>query len=845
MHPHKRKRPCRNGQRCRKRECDFLHPIMRPNACPSKERCRRWRCPKWHPKRRPDDCSFGEQCYNGACKRVHPPERQVCPTGLECKEFECQLGHPPTRATRCDEGSACDNFFCESLHPDDWDPCEQGGNCEDPRCPHTNHPANRILHVEERADGPKPRDNGSLRFKSIEQRQIERAQAPLPIFAVKDEFCQRLQRDRLLIVKAETGSGKSTQLPQYAAEFFGGLVVCTQPRVIAAISLARRVADEYDGTSVGYSVGYRVGHANVGRDKNRVPGTDILYMTDGTFIQESQRGPQMDDIRVLIIDEAHERSLNTDLVMGIAKGLLESRQKDFYVVISSATIDVNKFLEFFERTNEKPLQVPGRVYPVTVEYIPKLQQTGRKFRVRESIEERVVSTILQRYDQHQGNIVAFFSGQREIENAIELFQRKAPNNCTALPLYSSLSPEEQDLVLKFDEGPNKENRMVVFCTNIAETSLTIKGVSLVIDSGKVNEGVFDYENRLNMIEATQISGAAAEQRRGRAGRTIEGHCVRLYDEDELILPDTQPQILRSSLDLVVLQLISLGLNSHEFPFMDPPKEDHIEASLDLLKQLSCVDDTGKNTLKGELFAKLGIDPRNSAFLLDTYLEHEPILELVAIIVAISIAPGSVFSITGETKEEKENGRDRIANNARRYNSDVFYSVSVYKDWRDAGALDPETRACRTCPKVYKKEYSCGPCRAAYSTTHLLNNKVLNYVENMSTELVTTMKDPVWRLEPSTLSDANESDIIGANFYKNFPERYGRLEESSITNKHAVMIQTKFRAAISDLSTFYQRKTDHCYFIATSMTKIPGDKYKIDRLHPFRAPNDSPQDDVTE
>jgi HrpA-like RNA helicase len=203
--------------------------------------------------------------------------------------------------------------------------------------------------------------------------------------------------------------------------------------VIAAISLARRVANEYDGASVGQSIGYRVGHSSVGKDKNRVPGTDIVFMTDGTFIQESQLDSQMSDVRVLIIDEAHERSLCTDIVIGIAKRLLNTRPNNFYVVISSATIDPARFLAFFQRTDAKPLIVQGRVYPVEVDYIPKL---------KDSIEQHAVSTILNLYNQHQGHSLVFLPGQREIENAMELFNRKKPDNCVVLPLYSALSPEE-------------------------------------------------------------------------------------------------------------------------------------------------------------------------------------------------------------------------------------------------------------------------------------------------------------------------------------------------------------------------------------------------------------------
>jgi HrpA-like RNA helicase len=180
--------------------------------------------------------------------------------------------------------------------------------------------------------------------------------------------------------------------------------------------------------------------------------------------------------------------------------------------------------------------------------------------------------------------------------------------------------------------------MIVFCTNIAETSLTIKNTRLVIDSGLANEAYFDHKNRLTVIETVRISQASADQRKGRAGRTAPEHCVRLYDEDELIRPNIKPEILRSSLDLVILQVIRLKLNPTEFLFMDPPDEALIQTSLDLLKDLSYIDTNHVITQRGELAAKLGLDPRYSAFLIDTYLEHSPILELTATIVAVLVAP---------------------------------------------------------------------------------------------------------------------------------------------------------------------------------------------------------------
>ena len=256
-------------------------------------------------------------------------------------------------------------------------------------------------------------------------------------------FCRRLEKERVLVVTAETGSGKSTQLLQYAAEYFGGLVVCTQPRVIAAIFLACRVVDEYDEILVGRSVGYRVGYATVGKDNNQVPGTDILFMTDGALIYENQDNCLLRDVRVLIIDEPHERSVHTDIVISIAKILLRTRPTDFYVVISSATVDPSKFLDFFQLSDASLLSIPGRLYDVSMDYIPNSC---------DSIVEHAVSTLLDLYDKHQGHTLVFLPGLPEIRQAITLFNRQIPNNFVALPLYSALSLEEQNQVLQFDEG---------------------------------------------------------------------------------------------------------------------------------------------------------------------------------------------------------------------------------------------------------------------------------------------------------------------------------------------------------------------------------------------------------
>ncbi|CAF5206949.1 unnamed protein product, partial [Rotaria magnacalcarata] len=263
-----------------------------------------------------------------------------------------------------------------------------------------------MFYLQQNTTSEKSQKEASPRLKSIEQRNIERGQTQLPILAAKDEFCRRLKAERLLVVRAATGSGKSTQLPQYAAEYFGGLVVCTQPRVVAAVSLARRVANEYDGISVGKSVGYRVGRTSIGKNQSQVPGTDIIFMTDSALIHESQEDRQLSNIKVLIIDEAHERSLNTDIVIGLSKILLSVRKTDFYVVIASATIDPSKFLDYFKRSPDQVLDVPGRVYDISVDSLPKPDDLTEG--------EHAVSALLQSYDKYQGHSLVFLPGQREI-----------------------------------------------------------------------------------------------------------------------------------------------------------------------------------------------------------------------------------------------------------------------------------------------------------------------------------------------------------------------------------------------------------------------------------------------
>ena len=637
----------------------------------------------------------------------------------------------------------------------------------------------------------------------------DRQQAQLSVLRYQAEFCRRLKQERVLVVTAETGSGKSTQLPQYAAEHFGSLVVCTQPRVVAALSLARRVAEEYDGKSVGESVGYQVGNAN------RVSGTDIMFMTDAALIRESQRDPALTRVRVLIIDEAHERSLNTDIVLGMSKLLLKQRPDDFYVVIASATIDPARFLQFFDRSRNAPLIVEGRVFSIKCINMPI------------SSDSQVVSTVAELYPKHEGHTLVFLPGQAEIDRALRQFKSRLSNDCVVFPLYGSQTPEDQEKVMKFNE-PSK--RMVVFCTNVAETSLTIPNVRLVIDSGWAKEARYDVQRRITVIETVRISRSSADQRRGRAGRTADGHCVRLYDESELKRPSIEPEILRSSLDLVLLQLIRLNLDPNTFPFLDQPAKTTIRHSLDLLTKLQCVD-AHRITKRGELFTELGFDPRLSAFILDVYMEYETLLELAAGIVAILSAPGTVFYMGGSNREAKQEAKAGVALRAHSHKSDLIHLYSVYNAWKNAGTTARQGK-CSACTKQAKWCI----CRVKHSNENGLNNKILQNVDASIETIIKHMKEARW-LRPANEMPKDTNEIIGVRLAQLFPEQCGYLLVPQLPAEGVRLIASDIRALIKDTSVFMQRLHgdsehelyQHC--VAMTITQLPSGKYIVDRLHP--------------
>ena len=812
-HPPKRKAKCSYGSRCKVSNCKFVHPKTRVKECYLCAKCKKWDCPNIHPRTRDRPCPDKENCTNLTCLYLHPPERAklLCLLGVDCHDISCKLNHPFGRPPVCDQPDTCPNFNCTYLHQLEWNPCKTGDECEESQSSKVNSSEYSITVQQ------KNQKTRKKYLKSVEQRIKDRQKIRLPILSCQEEFCRRLEHERILIVTAETGSGKSTQLPQYAAEHFGSLVVCTQPRVVAALSLARRVAEEYDGKSVGESVGYQAGN------ENRVRGTDIMFMTDAALIRESQRDPSLKHVRVLIIDEAHDRTLNTDIVIGISKLLLAQRPDDFYVVIASATIDPTRFLQFFDRPTSAPLEVEGRVFPVTTdEKLPPSNCSDQKL-----IVSHIVPSVVELYPIHQGHTLVFLPGQGEIEQALKIFKSMLPDDCVALPLYGSQSPEDQEKVIKFNET---DKRIVVFCTNVAETSLTIPNVRLVIDSGLAKEARYDVKRRLTVIETVRISRSSADQRKGRAGRTASGHCVRLYEDKELIRSNIEPEIVRSSLDLILLQLIRLSFDPKIFPFMDQPHSDSISDSLDLLTKLKCIDEQ-QITKRGELFTELALDPRLSAFIVDIYTEYNSLLDPAVAIVAILSAPGTVFFMGGATKEAKQEAKARVALEAHKYESDLFHLYSVYHEWKNAGGQEMQGK-CSKCNKLVKY---C-TCRVRHSNENSLNNKILQHIDRSCTSIIKQIRSTRW-LQNGPKMSVDAIKIIGNYLAKLFPEQCGYLLVPKLPVEGVRLVSTDIRANITNTSVFMQKlhmdsdRELYQHFVAMTITQLPSGRYIIERLHP--------------
>jgi ATP-dependent helicase HrpA len=420
----------------------------------------------------------------------------------------------------------------------------------------------------------------------------------LPINARRDDIRAAIERHPVVIVCGETGSGKTTQLPKLLLEMGraqAGRIGHTQPRRIAARSVAARVAQEL-GDELGGLVGYKVRfHDQLGSR------TAIKLMTDGILLAETQGDPQLRQYGTLIIDEAHERSLNIDFLLGYLKKLVAWR-KDLKVIVTSATIDAERFSKHFD--GAPVIEVSGRLYPVEVRYRPV--GGDAEDTTRDEEEQALADAVEELCREGGGDVLVFLPGEREIRDAAQVL-RKRFGKVEILPLYSRLSTTEQDRVFR----PGGARR-VVLATNVAETSLTVPRVRYVVDTGDARVKRYSYRNKVEMLRVEPISQAAAMQRAGRCGRVANGVCIRLYSEEEHDKRPafTDPELLRSSLASVILRAKSLGLGEVEsFPFLDPPSPRAIADGYALLTELNAVTEERALTPLGQELAKLPLDPR--------------------------------------------------------------------------------------------------------------------------------------------------------------------------------------------------------------------------------------------
>lgn len=513
----------------------------------------------------------------------------------------------------------------------------------------------------------------------------------LPIAAKRDEIKKVLAAHQVLIIAGETGSGKTTQLPKICLELGRGLhgqIAHTQPRRIAARSVATRVAEEL-GTPLGALVGYQVRFEDQS-DAN----TLVKLMTDGILLAETQHDRFLERYDTIIVDEAHERSLNIDFLLGYLKTLLP-RRPDLKVIITSATIDLERFSKHF---NDAPIiEVSGRTYPVETWYRPltsEQDEEGNRVEDDLTVDQAILAT-LDEIAAHErslgkgpGDVLVFLPGEREIRDAAEMLRKAQLRHTEILPLYARLSPAEQQKIFQSHPG-----RRVVLATNVAETSLTVPGIRYVIDSGTARISRYSYRAKVQRLPIEAVSQASANQRKGRCGRVEPGICVRLYSEEDFNGRPafTDPEILRTNLAAVILQMLHLRLGEIDaFPFIEPPDGKAISDGFNLLQELSAVNRENQLTPLGRQLARLPVDPRLGRMLLEG-AKQGSLQELLIVASALSVQDPR------ERPPERQQAADQAHAQWKDPDSDFAALVTLWRGFeeqRQALTASPLRNWCR-------------------------------------------------------------------------------------------------------------------------------------------------------
>eukprot|EP00818_Percolomonas_sp_WS_P008757 CAMPEP_0117445936 /NCGR_PEP_ID=MMETSP0759-20121206/6065_1 /TAXON_ID=63605 /ORGANISM="Percolomonas cosmopolitus, Strain WS" /LENGTH=1134 /DNA_ID=CAMNT_0005238153 /DNA_START=100 /DNA_END=3500 /DNA_ORIENTATION=- len=561
--------------------------------------------------------------------------------------------------------------------------------------------------------------DGSTPSKEDLKEETRSTREHLPIYHCKDELLALLMDHPVAVVVGETGSGKTTQLAQYFHEAgyskFGN-VGCTQPRRVAAMSVAKRVSEEF-GCEVGEEIGYAIRFEDCTSDK-----TIIKFMTDGVLLRECLSTPDLSKYSVVIMDEAHERSLNTDVLFGLLKGAL-ARRRDLKLIVTSATMDATRFAEYFG--NCPIYTIPGRTFPVKTMYT--------KTPITDYVDAAVkqAMSIHLNNDPSSGDILIFMTGQEDIEITCYILQEQLKEQGSnappmmVLPIYSMLPSEMQAKI--FDAAP-KGTRKCIIATNIAETSLTVAGIYYVIDTGFTKMKVFNPTISMDTLQVYPESRAAADQRAGRAGRTGPGMCFRLYTryqfENEM-LPSTMPEIQRTNLGNIVLLLKSLGINDVlEFDFMDPPPKQNMINSMHQLYILGALDHQGNLTELGARMVNFPVDPTLSKMLI--FSEQLGCTNEIVIIISM-LSVRNIFHRPKDREEEAEAAIEKFFVPE----SDHLTFLHIYNQWK-------------------LKDYSSQWCRE-----HFVNYRSMRRVREIRAQIIDLMKKHNIRL----ISSGTDWDLV--------------------------------------------------------------------------------------
>ncbi|KAJ2777214.1 hypothetical protein H4R18_005269 [Coemansia javaensis] len=528
--------------------------------------------------------------------------------------------------------------------------------------------------LEDTLNADKPVDLRQLEIEERERkrRTIKEVRESLPVYKYRDDLLAAIEQYQVLIIVGETGSGKTTQITQYLREAGytknGKRIGCTQPRRVAAMSVAARVAEEV-GTRLGREVGYAIRFEDCTSDR-----TEIVYMTDGLLFREFMTEPDLAGYSVIMIDESHERTLHTDILFALVKDIARFRP-DLKLLISSATMDAERFSEYFD---DAPIfKIPGRPYPVDL-YYTKAPEANYL--------QACVATVLQIHaSQPKGDILVFLTGQDEIEQAQESLQQamRALGSKVAelivCPIYANLPSELQARI--FEPTPEGA-RKVVLATNIAETSITIDGVVYVIDPGFVKQNSYNPRTGMESLQVVACSRASASQRAGRAGRIGPGKCFRMFTQHAYLAEmedNTPPEILRTNLSSVVLMLKCIGINNLiEFDFMDPPSPAVLQHSLEHLYALGALNERGDLTKLGRRMAEFPMDPMMAKALLAS--EKYRCSEEMASICAMLSVSSAVFYRPKEKKVQADRAHAAFA----RPGGDHLVLLAVWEQWVDTG-----------------------------------------------------------------------------------------------------------------------------------------------------------------